>query len=250
MSVRINIRSDIDQVISKLRNLRRDQLPFAIAKAVTGTAQLVKKALNSEMLYAFDRPTPYTLGSLYLSPATKAIPVAKVWLKDDAGKGTPAAKYLLTEITGGGRRYKRFERALAARGLLPDGMFAMPGSAARIDAFGNMERGQLMQVLSAVGAAETRSGYQANRTARSAKRKGASLAEYFVGKPGGGKAPLGIWQRFKFGVGGAVKPVAIFTKAPVYQVRYRFQEIAAQVVREEFASQFNTAYAEAIATAR
>lgn len=248
MSVRIDVRSDIGELISKLRNVQREQLPFAIAKAVTGTAQVVKKALNTEMLYAFDRPTPYTLGSLYMSPATKAIPVAKVWLKDDAGKGTPAAKFLLAEITGGGRRYKRFENALIARGLLPHGMFAMPGSAAKIDAFGNMERGQLMQILSAVGAAEMRAGYQANRTARSAKRKGRNLAEYFVGHPGG-KA-LGIWQRVGFAHGSAVKPVAIFTRAPVYRVRYRFQEIAAQVVSEEFASQFNMAYAQAIATAR
>jgi hypothetical protein len=59
----------------------------------------VKRALEYEMPFAFDRPTPYTLGSLYLSPATKAIPVAKVWLKDDAGKGTPAAKYLFPRLS-------------------------------------------------------------------------------------------------------------------------------------------------------
>jgi hypothetical protein len=246
--VRIDVRSDIDRVISKFQRVRRDQLPFAIAKAVTDTAILAKKALESEMLYAFDRPTPYTLGSLYLSPATKVVPVAKVWLKDDAGKGTPAAKFLLSEITGGARRFKRFENALAARGLLPAGMFVMPGSAAQLDAYGNMQRGQIVQLLSALGAAESRAGFLANRTKASAKRKGRNLAEYFVGQPGG--APLGIWQRVRFGYGSAVKPIAIFTRAPVYQVRYRFQDIAAQVVREEFEGQFASAYAMAIATAR
>lgn len=248
--IRVQVKSDLDALIAKLERVRQDQLPFAIAKAVTATGQIVKKALTSEMLYAFDRPTPYTLGSLYLQPATKRLPVAKVWLKDDAGKGTPAAKYLLPEIEGGVRRHKRFERALQAKGLLPTGMFAVPGSAAKIDRFGNMERGQVVQVLSALGAAEARSGYAANRTERSKKRKGRNLAEYFVGQPGRGKAPLGIWQRVTFGFGSAVKPVAIFTRAPVYQVRYRFREIAEQVIRDEFAGQFARAYASAVASAR
>lgn len=248
--IRIDVRHDLEQVISKLQNIRRDQLPYATARAVTGTAQLVKKALNSEMLYAFDRPTPYTMNSLFLSPATKAIPVAKVWLKDDAGKGTPAARYLLPEIVGGERRYKRFERALSAVGLLPAGMYAMPGESAQIDQYGNMSRAQVMRILSGLRAAETRSGYQANRTARSARRKGRNLAQYFVGQPGGGKLPLGIWQRFAFAHGSAVKPVAIFTGAPQYKQRYRFREIADQVVRDEFPSQFRSAYAAAIATAR
>jgi hypothetical protein len=247
--VRLDVRHDLDKLISKIRNLRTEQLPFALAKSVTATAQLVKRAETTELLYAFDRPTPYTMGSLYLAPATKAIPVAKVWLKDDAGKGTPAARYLLPEITGGGRRFKRMELALAARGLLPPGMYVMPGAAAKIDAFGNWERGQVTQVLSAMGAAEMRSGYLANRTKESAKRKGRNLAEYFVGKPGG-TAPLGVWQRINFGAGSAVKPIAIFTRAPVYRERYRFQVIAEQVVREEFPNQFSLAYQQAVVSAR
>lgn len=248
VALRIDVRSNIAETISKLKNLQRDQLPYAIAVAVTRTAQVAKKALTSEMLYAFDRPTPYTMGSLFLSPATKRLPVAKVWLKDDAGKGTPASKYLLAEITGGGRRYKRFELALAATGLLPVGMYAVPGSAAQLDQYGNMSRSQITQILSALRAAETRSGYLANRTARSVRRNGKRQAQYFVGKPG--HAPLGIWQRIGFGFGSAVKPVAIFTKAPQYKQRYRFQDIADQVVRDEFPRLFSEAYQQAVSTAR
>lgn len=249
--IRLGISSDLDKLVSKLENVRRDQLPFATAKAITATAQIAKQRLVEEMPKAFDRPTPYSLNSLFLRPATKASLSALIWLKDDAGKGTPAAKYLLPQIAGGQRRPKRFERALQMRGLLPPGRYALPGSAAKMDAYGNMNRGQIVQILSALGAAETRSGFLANRTAASKKRKGGKRPEFFVGSPGNGKLPMGVWQRFTFGHGSAIKPVLIFpTKTPHYTQRYRFQEIADLVVKTEFASQFSAAYQQAIATAR
>lgn len=247
MLPRIDVRSELPALIAKIDNLRRDQLPFAIAKAVTGTAQMVKKALEYEMPHAFDRPTPYTLGSLYLSPATKAIPVATVWLKDDAGKGTPAAKYLFPEIAGGARSVKRFEKRLQLMGLLPAGMYIVPGDAAVLDQYGNISAAQIEQILSALGAAEITSGFLANRTRASAARKGTALAEYFVGRPGG--APLGVYRRFHFANGSAVKPIMIFVRQPIYRQRYRFQEIAAQVVSDEFPRQFSDAYQFAVATA-
>jgi hypothetical protein len=174
--------------------------------------------------------------------------VAKIWIKDDAGKGTPAAKYLLPEIAGGARNMKRFERRLQLMGILPPGMFAVPGDGAKLDGYGNIPASTIEQILSALGAAEIYSGYTANRTPTSRKRKGRRIAEYFVGSPGG--APLGIYQRFGFAHGSAVKPVLIFVRQPVYRPRYDFQEIAAKVVRDQFPRQFSEAYQRAVATAR
>jgi hypothetical protein len=245
--VRLEVKSDLPALISKIRNLREDQLPFAIASAVTKTAYAAKRALEVAMPFTFDRPTPYTLGSLFLSPATKGLPIAKIWIKDDAGKGTPAAKYLLPEIAGGARNMKRFERRLQLMGLLPQGMFAVPGDAAPLDRFGNIAASKIEEILSALGAAEIYSGYKANRTnASRARRRG--RAEYFVGSPGGG--PLGVYQRFAFAHGSAVKPILIFVRAPVYRPRFDFQEIAAKVVRDQFPRQFSEAYQRAVATAR
>lgn len=246
--IRIEVQSQLPDLIGKIRNLREDQLPFAIARAVTMTAQSVKKALEYEMPLAFDRPTPYTMSSLYLNPATKSIPVAKVWLKDDSGKGTPAAKYLLPEIAGGGRNMKRFERRLQLMGLLPEGMQVVPGDAAPLDQYGNIPASVIEQILSALGAAEIKSGYQANRTRASARRKGAKLAEYFVGRPGG--APLGVYRRYKFAHGSAVKPILIFVRPVQYRPRYRFEEIAQRVVSEEFPVKFSAAYRDAVASAK
>lgn len=249
--IRVTVSSDLDKLIAKIDNVRRDQLPFAIAKAVTMTAQIAKKRLEDDMPRAFDRPTPYTKGSLYLRSATKANPSAMVWLKDDAGKGTPAAKYLLPQIAGGSRPLKRMERALQITNKVSTRMYAMPGSAAQLDAYGNMNRGQVVKILSALGAGEVKAGYLANRTKASKKRKGKKAPEYFIGTPGGGRLPLGVYQRYTFSFGSAIKPVVIFTQnAPVYRQRYRFQEIASEVVQREFPGQFYAAYNAAVATAR
>jgi hypothetical protein len=141
---------------------------------------------------------------------------------------------------------KRFEKRLQFMGLLPPGMFVVPGAAAQLDQYGNIKASLIEQILSALGAAEITAGYQANRTALSRKRKGAKLAEFFVGRPGG--APLGVYRRYAFAHGSAVKPVLIFVRQPVYPARYHFQEIAAQVVREEFPLQFSDSYRLAVAS--
>lgn len=247
--IKVSVRHDVDRLIRSLERVRLDQIPFAIAKAVTSTAQIAKKALQAEMPRVFDRPTPYTLNSLYLKPATKANPTAVVGLKDDAGKGTPAAKYLLPQIEGGGRTLKRFEKALQATGQMPRNTYAMPGDGAKLDAYGNMNRGQLTQILSALKSAEIKAGFQANRTERSRKRR--KNQPQFFSAPKDSHLHPGVYQRFSFGFGSAIKPVLIFTHASTdYSRRYRFQEVAADVVAAEFGRQFRDAYEYAIRTAR
>ena len=241
----INIRSNANEIVRQFRETGHRKIRSAIKVAINSTAHAVRQAARVEMSRAFDRPTPYTLNSLFLKYATDRDLSAVVWLKDEraAGKGTPATKYLAPQIEGGARRMKRFERALKVKGLLPDGMFAVPGAGAKLDAYGNMSRGLIVQILSALGAAEINraglpaSGYDANRTASSIKRRGKKLAQFFVGRPGGGRLPLGVWQRSTsdFGrKGGRIRPVLIFVKALQYKARFRYFEVAEATVKTEF----------------
>lgn len=248
--IKIDIRSDISKYVAKLKSVREDQLPYAIARAVTKTAQLVQRELKAEMPRVFDNPTPWTTNSLYLKPATKRIPVATVWLKDFAPKGNPAAKYLMAEITGGPRKLKPFEKRLSTTGRLPPGMFVVPGSAAPLDRYGNIRAGELERILSAVGSAEIHAGVTANRTPASAKRKGKRLAEYFIGAPGNGRLPLGVWRRYKFALGTAIKPVLVFVKQPQYSARYRFEKISRAVIAANFSQQLAISVNETMRTAR
>src|SRR5262245_39031822 len=117
--IRLDVRSNIKQLTQGLTQVQREQVPFATALALTRTAQVMQAAQITEMQRVFDRPTPFTLNALFVSPATKRRLEASVYFKDFAPKGTPAGKYLRPQIMGGGRNLKRMERLLQGKGLLP-----------------------------------------------------------------------------------------------------------------------------------
>ena len=205
-----------------------DQLTrYALPVALTRTAQDAKLAVQRALPETFDRPTPYTVNATFVRPATKADPVAWVGFKDDWGKGTPAARYLLPNVEGGPRRDKRMERQLRAAGLLPAGMFAVPGEEASLDAYGNMRRSEVVRILSQTRAFGEQ-GYTANRSDSARSRKKRRRNGYFAALPGNaGGLPPGIYQRD----GADARPVVIFVRAPSYRPRFRFHDIVERAVR-------------------
>ena len=234
----ITIRIEGEQgVARKLKQLYK-QLPFAAAKALTLTAKAAQDEILRAMPRFIDRPTPYTLNSTYVKPATKDRLEAEVGFRDSSPKGTPAFKYLTPEVYGGRRRVKRFELALRAIGVLPPGMFAMQGEGARIDAHGNMSPRQIEQILSALRA--SRDPYQ--------NRPGGRRTLYFAVRPGGRLWP-GIYMRAG-ATGSAVLPVLIFAREPSYRSRFPFYSIVLERVEHEFEAQLAKAIDGAIATAR
>jgi hypothetical protein len=249
----VDVSKTVNELGTRLDDLSRKYIPFAAAKALTGTALAIQEREIHEMRDVFDRPTPYTLSGTYVKPATKSHLQAQVALKDFAGKGIAAATYLAPQITGGTRRLKRFERALRAVGHLPDDYFIVPGSGAKLDAYGNIQPSQLVQILSYFKAFPE-AGYRANmsdrrraRLARGSKRKGTLGYAYFVGRPGG-RLPLGVWQRFGFARGSAIKPVLIFVRQAHYQPIFDFADVATTNAERTFTPLFASALAEAIAT--
>lgn len=248
----VNVNSAISALASQMQGARK-QVDFATRVALTRTAQKAVPAVQREMRDVFCNPTPYTLSGLRVEPATKTRLTATVMLKDDATKATPAAKYLLPQIKGGQRGQKRFERALQAVGAMPAGYRAVPGSGARLDSFGNMSRGQIVQLL-AYFRAFPEMGYKANMTresrvrlARGTKRKQGYA--YFVGRPGD-RLPLGIYQRIGFGFGSAIRPVLLFVRSAVYTERFDFEYVVRKTVETEFPAEFARAMVEAKRTAR
>lgn len=235
-SMKISIKSNIDKAVASMRDFPRNQLPFAIASALTKTAQDVLDAEKREMKDVFDRPTPYTMDSFYIRPASKTKLVASVGIKDFAGKGTPAIKFLSAQINGGARKQKRFERALQSVGALPSGYYAVPGSGAKLDAYGNLDRGLIVQLLSYFKAFPEM-GYKANMTdkrkaalAKGNAKKGVMGVTYFVGSPGD-RLPIGIWGRYSLGHGSAIKPILIFIKSAHYQPLLDFYYVSDSVSR-------------------
>lgn len=240
----ISIKHDVDVVARWARGMAGEQLPFATALALTKTGQDVKARLEREMGERFDKPTPYTRRAFRLIPATKTDLRAVVTWREDA------RNYLAPQVYAGQRRAKALETALRAAGHLPAGWFAVPGAGARLDPFGNMDRGQVIQVLSqlriTMTAGYTRNMSFANRKAIAAQRKAGG--RFFVIKPDAGHGQPGVYQR-EFS-GRNISPVVIFVRSAVYRVRLPMQQITQDVVAQRFEPNFIAALERARATAR
>lgn len=229
----------------------------AIATALTRTAVNIRDGVRAEMTTVLDRPTPYTLRALKYVAATASRPVAAVGfdvagITDERGSviryaelgvgETPASAYMQFQINGGSRAHKRFERGLQAAGALPAGWYATPGQGARLDAYGNMSRGQIIQILSQLGitllAGSNRNASGEARKRIAAQRKAGG--HFFVVKPGQrGKLKPGIYQREYFGRN--ITPVVAFVRAATYRRRLDFYGIAQRIYAERFASHFTDA---------
>lgn len=226
----------IAQVAKGLQDLGK-RVDKASALAITRTAVLVRQAIYREMESVFDRPTPYTMRSLYSTRATSSMLQAEVSFREFAGKGTVARKYLGPEVYGGGRNAKRFEVALrnTPKHAMPGGMFALPSIHARADAYGNIPGSRITTVLSRLramrDAAQNKSG--SRRSTRKQIRE-----SYFIGSPGGGRLPLGVYQRATFAFGSSVRPVFVFGKQPTYKKRLPFFEVANQVADQQLDAQY------------
>lgn len=230
--------SSFKALTDKIKNLKK-QIPAAAAIALNETGKEIVVALCDQMSKDFDRPTPYTLNSLFSTKATAQNLSVTILPREFAGKGTPAKNYLKPEIYGGDRHVKRFEKALRAQGILPKDMYAYPGKGATLDAYGNMSPSQIVQILSYFQAFGQQ-GYRANMQAAGYRRlarggkSGFGFRYFAIHKKEAGRLPPGIWKSISAragrgvasGVGNVVVPILIFGKKPTYRRRYRWHEVA------------------------
>ncbi len=230
------------------------ELRFAAALALTRTAQRAQKAVTEKLPTIFDRPTPTTMRSIRITMTRKSTPLAEmrssVWIRDEAPKGTAPARYLQAEIEGGTRRDKRSERALIAAGVMPPGTQTVPGDGAELDAYGNIPGGQIVRILSRLGAFGEQ-GYSANageKTKRALKRKRLAHAQtgtdYFLGRDRWGESALAVYRLV---AKGHVEPVLFFARRrPVYKARFDFAQLvesaAAAAIGAEIAAAMREAH--------
>lgn len=257
--INLNCKVDVKDALRQLADIKDKQVPFATSLAINRTAQKVKVKQESEIRDVFDRPTPYIQKSIFVKPSNKVDLTAKVGIKDNAfGNGVPAVKPLLAEIRGGERRLKKYEVALRAIGALPDGYFTVPGESADIDSYGNVRGGQIRQILSYFKA-NREAGYTSNSTdkTREKLKKGTKKRagiSYFVGAPGDGKSPLGIWRRNHSGTftgpSKRLEPILIFVNSTNYEPIYDFKFVAETTVQKEFREEFKKAWELAQRTAK
>lgn len=220
----------LDDVQRRLSALTGQEIPRVTALALSMAAEVTRKRLKEEMARVFDRPTPYTMNALETVHARPDKLQSAVLLKYPSPTQPRESHFLWPQILGGNRRAKPFESYLRRYGQMPSTQFAVPGAAARLNQYGNMSPGSIVQILSGLQALPE-TGYLANRTRRSTQRHIAAGThkEYFAGSPGGGRLPFGVWQRAARGV----KPMLVFVDSPRYQKRFDFFGVGEKTAREE-----------------
>ena len=243
------------KIEAQLRGIEK-QVTYATMVSLNRAAYTGAQAAKAAMVKAFDRPTPLVLGSVRYKKATRQLLQAQIDLDFWGNKqGVSVDQVLRAQIHGGQRKHKRHEVALQRAGILPAGMAIVPGAAAQLDQFGNMKAGQIVQIMSWFQSFGQQ-GYSANmkdggkRLGRDNKRTGQKGFSYFALQAKRGKLLPGIYQRFQFGQGSAIKPVMIFVRLPAYRARFDFYGVAKTAAEAEFHRQFKPVLAEAIRTAR
>lgn len=226
LTVQVN---GLEELKSKLDGFSDRRFAAAIATALTRAGKFAQDQLREEMRRTLDRPTPYTMNALRLWPARADNLVASVGFRDDGTGGRNANNYLMPNVQGGVRVAKRVEVALRAIKALPEGWYAVPGQGAALDSYGNMSRGQIIQILSQLRITMT-AGHNRNmafdaRKQIAAQRKAGG--RFFVVPVGIGTQP-GVYQRELFGR----TPVLVFVKQPTYQKRYAFFDTARRIANE------------------
>lgn len=248
-------------VLEALQNAQ-SQIPFASAKGLTDTIKDVRDDEYKEMRKVFQMPTPYTLRSLFVKPATKARLEASTWLKD----GNRPQHYLLPQIEGGGRPLKRFEQRLVMHGYMRHDQRAVPAAGAKLDAYGNMSKGQITQILSQLKTAVVQGDFSNATNSKRSRAKRQAVAYFvsrgkdsrrfgFQGSRGRGlmyeqHLPAGVWARYQFVWGSAVKPVLLFVSNTSYSRRFDFFGVAERTINTRLPINMGNAVAQALRTAR
>ena len=166
--IRVSLTDNFSRLDRLLMVIEREQMPFAIARALTDMAQLGQKTITRAIPEIFAKggpPKSFTVNSVVAKPATKATLAAMVFIKDTQ------AKYLALEETGGTRTPKT-------------SALVMPGSseADLHDVHGNLPEGLLRKLKSAVRTTKS--------NAKKARRATAALAR--ASRKAGNKAAIGL----------------------------------------------------------
>ncbi|MCM2317891.1 MAG: hypothetical protein NDI93_01010 [Pseudomonas sp.] len=238
-SIRI---SGLEDALKDVQRLAGDLPGRAIADALNHTANQVRQALQADMASVFARPTPFTVNALRVLNATPSSLEAAVWVKDEKArnaKGMAPEDWIAPQVFGGSRAVKKSEELLRRKGILPPSKFIVPGKGARLDAYGNISRGHLIQILSGLKTLN-RDGYTADASAQwRSFRKGHERAFFVLYR---GKTPIGIAERR----GKRMAVVLAFVSEPSYSRRLDFHGVAERVADAKLAANLDKALLDAL----
>lgn len=223
-----------------------ERLPSIIAKGLTDTAYEAKNAVYAKMPTVLDRPTSWTMRSLFVFAAEKKEnPIrAAVQFKWEGGFQSramlgeiDAPSSMRSQVYGMERPMKSSEKVLRFAGITPaDRSFIVPAKGAPRDRYGNVTGAFMNKVLykGVLGGSASLNPLDGGRS-RETTRSG----QYFVLRKNG-KA-LGIYQNK--GNKNPPMPIFNFVAAPKYKPRLPFHAIVRGVANSRMNLLINEAAA-------
>lgn len=235
------ITTDIDAraMIASMTDLEKQSFPFAIWKALNDTAfQDVRPGWRDRMLQVFDRPKPLTLNAVLVKRARRNDPEAEIYLRDEAHKGTPPARYLIHQVEGGSRKRKPFESLLTQAGVMEPNEFAIPGKSYPLDPFGNVPARVVTAMLSDVKGSRAATEYSTPESRRRRERRRKKRGGLYFYSRGDRGLPRGIYERIRTAFGVGVRTVFIFATSARYAEQFDAYEVARSLFHEHFPERF------------
>lgn len=222
-----NIMAEIQSFNGKLSFLEHEQLPRAMSTALNQTMIRTKAYIKGRMPEVFDRPTPWTLNSMYIWKATEKSLTAELRFKRSGlqSAGTEQS-YLTPEVDGGARPDKPSEKLLYDKGILKSNERLVPSHAITLNEYGNVPTSLYVKILAALQAFKPDSTMGKRKGIQKLQSK--TNSPYFAGVPqhheSKGANFWAIWERR----GDKLIPLYVKIQSTHYPKRFPFKEWSEQ----------------------
>ncbi len=209
----VKIKVDLKNVPKFLNKVKRKQIPFATAQAITKTLKIAQAGVLKQLDKDIDRPTPFTRRGIAIEPAKKSTLTGRLFIRPIQ------ARYLGLQIFGGTRRAKGTALTIRPAKRIAGGV--------RLNRFGNVPVSQQARALLSKGAISATIG----------------------GVPGIWKLPVKT-KSGKTRKGSRLKLMLAYEPQARYKPRFRFFERGQNEIRVNFPRQFQRSFRRALKTAR
>ena len=222
-TITLNIKSELPKLIRWTDTMTK-QLPFAISQALNSTGFDIRTALNDATRQYFDRPAPFTQRAFIVQKGSKRDLQVTVLANKRQNL------YLRTQISGGPRKQKGFEKKFLSNIIgtqsIPSNTQLVPTSLIKLNAQGNVSLATIKRIQQGMN--------------------GSAKGGFFAGIPKGNNLPFGIYRRSK----GKLFPYFVATNGPAtYSPRFPMQDIGNKVTQRRFGQYLRSALERAVASA-
>ena len=221
-TITLDIKSELPKAI-RWTDAMTKQLPFAISQALNSTGFDIRTSLGGATRQYFQQPVAFTQRAFLVRKGNKRNLQVEVYANKKQNR------YLRTQVFGGSRGQKGYERRYLAQAQasMPSGSRLVPSVGLKLNAAGNPSLAQLKRISGQVAT-----------TGRNS---------VFIGTPLGGGRPAGVYQRKP---NGSLTPLFVAVQGASYRPRFPMAQIGGKVAQRRFGTYLRSSLQRALASAK